>query len=253
MAHRFSMLLLALIPRSGDSVDAQFVVHLALTACHPVVSAAERSARARPLWGRIRLRLPAAPVVLAGKSITCAVAVGSCTSWWRTKLLHSRSRILAFLGARLTVWSVLTRCASRHAADPETVVAVLLGEQGAISSLASQRQAGLAALRVCMAEAADALFPQLHARLEAQLQRADHDALSPGDISKWAAPEGVLAAEVGAQNGFVAEVVEDKNVRKVRLFLIYHCCDISERLHCFIQKQNPWATSAFLPQLHSRQ
>jgi hypothetical protein len=101
------------------------------------------------------------------------------------------------------------------AADPEVVVATLLGEQGAGSSSAPQRQAGLAALRTCMAEAPAALLPPLHAWLQARLQRADHDALSPSDVAKWAAPEGMLAAEVGAQNGFVAEVVQDKNVRKV--------------------------------------
>lgn len=103
------------------------------------------------------------------------------------------------------------------AANPEAVVAELLGKQGASSSAASQQQAGLAALRTCMAEAPDALLSPLHAQLEAQLQRADHDALSPADIAKWSAPEGVLAAEVNAQDGFVAEVVEDKNVRKVQL------------------------------------
>jgi hypothetical protein len=91
----------------------------------------------------------------------------------------------------------------------------LVGEQGTGSSSPFQQQAGLAALRTCMAEAPDALMQPLHAWLQAQVQRTDHDALSPGDIAKWAAPEGMLAAEVGAQNGFVAEVVEDKNVRKV--------------------------------------
>ena len=101
------------------------------------------------------------------------------------------------------------------AADPEVVVATLLGEQGAGSSSAPQRQAGLAALRTCMAEAPAALLPPLRAWLQARLQPADQDALSPGDVAKWAAPEGMLAAEVGAQNGFVAEVVQDKNVRKV--------------------------------------
>lgn len=66
VAHRFSMLLLALIPRSSDGADAQLVVHLALAAWHPVVSPVERSARARPLWTHIRRRLPAAPAALAG-------------------------------------------------------------------------------------------------------------------------------------------------------------------------------------------
>jgi hypothetical protein len=102
------------------------------------------------------------------------------------------------------------------AADPSAAVGVLLGKQGSGSSSASQKQAGLAALRVCMAEAPGALFPPLQAWLEAQLQRSEHDALSSSDIAKWAAPEGMLAAEVGAQNGFVAEVMVDKNVRKVR-------------------------------------
>lgn len=151
-------------------------------------------------------------------------------------------------------------------------MATLLGDQGAGDAAAAERRAGLAALRTCMADAAEALWPPLQTRLQAslkglkslkahvsscttgscqlritpvgkiamqaqtphwmiglynghtswwnpvmqtQLQRADHDALSHADIAKWAAPEGMLAAEVGAQNGFVAEVVQDKNVRKV--------------------------------------
>lgn len=71
------------------------------------------------------------------------------------------------------------------------------------------------ALRACMADAAEALFPPLRSQLESQLDRREHDDLSAIDIAKWAAPEGMLAAEVGVQNGFKAELAEDKNVRKV--------------------------------------
>jgi hypothetical protein len=67
VAHRFSMLLLALTQRCSDDLAADFVVHLALAACHPVVMPAERSSRARALWSRIRRRLTSGPAVLAGK------------------------------------------------------------------------------------------------------------------------------------------------------------------------------------------
>lgn len=67
VAHRFGMLLLALTQRSSDDLPANFVVHLAVAACHPVVMPAERSSRARALWSRIRRRLTSAPAVLAGE------------------------------------------------------------------------------------------------------------------------------------------------------------------------------------------
>lgn len=102
---------------------------------------------------------------------------------------------------------------------------LLLGRDGAAAAASPERAAGLSALRACMADAAEALFPPLRAALAAQLDRQEHDALSVLDINKWTVPEGMLAAEVSVQNGFKAEVVEDKNVRKVRRLC---CCRLIE-------------------------
>jgi hypothetical protein len=207
VAHRFSMLLLALTQRCNSDLGTDFVVHLALAACHPVVMLAERSRHARPLWSRVRRRLTSAPTALAGEQ-TCHGATGQACSMWGNGV-HALllSHYPRSVGKLISWW-----CCAAH---PDTAVGTLLSKQGTGSSSPLQQQAGLAALRTCMAEAPDALFPPVYAWLEAQLRRSHHDALSASDIAKWAAPVGMLAAEVGAQNGFVAEVVEDKNVRKV--------------------------------------
>ena len=208
MAHRFSTLLLAITQRSSDDMEADFVVHVALAACHPVVMPTERSSRARPLWSRIRRRLTSAPALLAGEPPCYGACLQGAWHFLKGNVTPPRNADDPQSSRRL-----MQRLCS--AANPEAVAATLLGGQGAGSGSPPQRQAGLVALRTCMAEAPDALLPPLRAWLQAQLQRSDHDALSPSDVAKWAAPEGMLAAEVGAQNGFVAEVVQDKNVRKV--------------------------------------
>lgn len=69
MAQRFGVVLLALTPRSGEGVTAEFVAQLALAANHPVVMLPHRLARGRLLWTRVKQRLPGVPAILAGKDV----------------------------------------------------------------------------------------------------------------------------------------------------------------------------------------
>jgi len=85
VAQRFGVVLLALTPRSGEGVTAQFVAQLALAANHPVVMLPHRLARGRLLWTRVKQRLPGVPAILAGKDV-----LPTGTGWTQSYLRNRR-------------------------------------------------------------------------------------------------------------------------------------------------------------------
>ena len=136
-------------------------------------------------------------------------------------------------------------------------VALLLGDAGMSSSQAAQRLAAARALTSLLSAAPEAMYPALLKRATPLLDRAAHDAVcwlcsvqtlqqqshimrfrnqvfrtvrpmvssnnilasqvSPWELQVWTTPDGMLAEEVGQGPAFKAEIVADKNVRKVRM------------------------------------
>lgn len=95
-------------------------------------------------------------------------------------------------------------------------VELLFGPDGLASPHAGDREAASQALGSCLAAAPVAAHEAMLPRLEALLDRSDHDALTRRDVEVWGTPEGVLSSEVVPEGVYVGEVVASKNVRKAR-------------------------------------